>query len=230
MSIAAIVFDFGNVLGFFSHRRAAEQLAAYSATSNADAIHAFLVTGQLEADYESGRLSTNELLDRLRELFGLKGTDEEHGLAIADMFTPNEDACRLVPLLRPRHKLLLLSNTNELHYRHFRAQFAATLDLFDALVVSHEVGLRKPDPGVYRHCERLAGCRPEQCLFIDDLPANVAAARACGWQGALYRRSPDGHGDELRQVLLGAGVVFDGAGRLARPSKPTANEEGARLS
>jgi putative hydrolase of the HAD superfamily len=202
MSIRAVVFDFGNVLGYFSHRRAAEQLAAYSRTATADDILALLFDGQLEDDYESGRLSSAELLAELRRRFGLVGSDADLGKALADMFTPNAEVCALIPHLKTRYRLLLLSNTNELHYRQFRAQFADTLEHFHALVVSHEVGHRKPSPAIYRHAQGLAGCPAEHCLFIDDLPANVAAAVACGWQGIVYRQ-----GDDLRELLLRAGVA-----------------------
>ena len=56
MSVSTIVFDFGNVLGFFSHRRAAEQLAAYSDAAP-EAIQAYLFGGKLEEDFECGRMS-----------------------------------------------------------------------------------------------------------------------------------------------------------------------------
>ena len=81
--------------------------------------------------------------------------------------------------------------TNELHSRHFRRQFAEALRWFDHLVLSHEIGARKPDAAFFRHCEGLAGCRPEECLFIDDLSANVAGARACGWHGIVYTTAAD---------------------------------------
>jgi putative hydrolase of the HAD superfamily len=198
MGISTVVFDFGNVIAFFSHRRAAEQLAALGAAS-AEAIHPFLFGGQLEADYDSGRIATADYLALLRREFGLAGSDEQLARAYSDIFTPNDEVCALLPQLKGRYKLLLLSNTNDLHYRHFARQFADTLAHFDALVASHQVGLRKPHPDIYRHCERLAGCPAERCLFLDDLPANVAAARACGWQGVVYRP-----GDDLRRLLLGA--------------------------
>jgi putative hydrolase of the HAD superfamily len=204
MSITAIVFDFGNVLAFFSNRRAAEQLARYApAGVTPDDILAFVVDDELEIPFESGRLSSAEVLARLRRRFALHGSDEELTLAAADMFTPNDEVCALVPLLQGRYRLLLLSNTNDLHYRHFRRQFAPTLDRFDALVASHLVGVRKPDPAIYRHAREQAGCPASECLFIDDLPANVEAARACGWQGVVYRRS-----DDLRRLLRQAGVAI----------------------
>jgi putative hydrolase of the HAD superfamily len=96
---------------------------------------------------------------------------------------------------------MLLSNTNELHAAHFRKQFADTLAHFDALVLSHEVGLRKPSPDIYSHCHTIAGSTPGQCLFIDDLLANVEAARACGWHAILYHRGLD-----LRRELHKLGI------------------------
>jgi putative hydrolase of the HAD superfamily len=203
MSITTVVFDFGNVLGFFSHRRAAEQVAAYGDVSP-EAIQAHLFGGNLEDDYESGRISSAALIAEVRERFGLRATDEQLSRAVADMFWPNEEVCALVPLLRPRYRLLLLSNTNELHARQFVPQFRTTLAHFDHLVLSHELGIRKPDPRVYAHCEQLAGCAPRECLFIDDLPTNVAAARACGWQGIVYQRGMD-----LWQALGECGVWYD---------------------
>jgi putative hydrolase of the HAD superfamily len=210
MSIRTVVFDFGNVLGFFSHQQAAKQLAAFGAASP-EAIQSYLFGGTLEEDYESGRLTTPLLLGLLRETFHLRGSDEELGRAFADMFTPNEPVCRLVPRLKPRYRLVLLSNTNDLHYRQFRPQFADTLDCFDALVLSHEIGVRKPDRRVYDHCRNLANCPAAECLFIDDLPSNIEGARALGWQGLVYRR-----GDDLAAALAAHGVELSSPGREGR--------------
>jgi putative hydrolase of the HAD superfamily len=198
MGISTVVFDFGNVVAFFSHRRAAEQLAALG-TAPAEVILSSLFGGPLEDDYDSGRLATADYLALLRRQFGLAGSDEQIARAYSDIFTPNDEVIALLPQLKGRYKLLLLSNTNDLHYRHFRRQFADALAPFDALVASHEVGVRKPHAHIYRHCERLADCPAERCLFIDDLPANVAAAQGCGWQGVVYRP-----GSDLRQLLLSA--------------------------
>jgi putative hydrolase of the HAD superfamily len=190
MSITTIVFDFGNVLGFFSHRQAVEQLGRYSPLT-LDEMLMHLIDEQLEDDFESGRISVSEFRAVVRQRCRLKCTDDEFDVAVGDMFTENSNVCELVPLLKPRYRLLLLSNTNELHTVRFRRQFAKTLAHFDALVLSHEVRLRKPNPEIYHHCRKLADCPASQCLFIDDLPSNVEAARACGWQGIVYQRGLD---------------------------------------
>jgi HAD superfamily hydrolase (TIGR01509 family) len=200
MSITTIVFDFGNVLGFFSHRKAAEQLAVYSPLSADDILNRYL-DPRLEDDFESGRMSLPAFRQLVRQRCRVTCSDEQLDLAIADMFTPNEEVCSLIPALKPRYRLVLLSNTNELHALHFRRQFADTLAHFDALVLSHEVGLRKPCADIYARCCKLGDCAPEGCLFIDDLPANIEAARACGWQGIVYHRGLD-----LRRELQRKGI------------------------
>lgn len=58
--------------------------------------------------------------------------------------------------------------------------------MFDVVVISGEVGMRKPEPGIYHHtCERL-GLAPQRCVFVDDLPHNVAAAVETGMVGVHH--------------------------------------------
>ena len=53
-------------------------------------------------------------------------------------------------------------------------------DMFDVVVISGEVGLRKPEPEIYElTCDRL-GLQPTECVFVDDIPDNVEGARAVG--------------------------------------------------
>ncbi|HKI37353.1 MAG TPA: HAD family phosphatase [Gemmataceae bacterium] len=188
--LKTIVFDFGNVLGFFDYRLTTERLAPHSPLS-ADDIRHFIYGGELEDAYESGRITSADFLRRVRHGCGLTCPDEALTQAYVEMFWPNEEVCALVPRLRPHYKLLLGSNTTELHSRHFLRQFADTLRHFDAVVLSHEVGARKPRREFFQHAQALAGCAPEECLFIDDVPANVAGARALGWQGIGYSRGTD---------------------------------------
>jgi putative hydrolase of the HAD superfamily len=192
MSVRAIVFDFGNVVGFFDRARAASNLATFATREHELArIVQLLRHPEYEVLYETDRMSSAEILGLMRAELGLAGSDDELAHAFADMFTPNEAVCSLVPALAGRYHLALLSNTNEMHYRLFRKQFAFALDRFDHLVASHLVRLRKPDPAIYRLVQETAGCDAAQIVFVDDLPANIEAARALGWQTILYDKSVD---------------------------------------
>jgi epoxide hydrolase-like predicted phosphatase len=59
-------------------------------------------------------------------------------------------------------------------------------DLFDAVVISGEVGMRKPEPRIFRHAAVLLGLEAQQCVFIDDIQANVTAAERAGFTGILH--------------------------------------------
>ncbi|GAA3830214.1 hypothetical protein GCM10022226_58820 [Sphaerisporangium flaviroseum] len=63
-------------------------------------------------------------------------------------------------------------------------------EYFDQVVISGEVGMRKPEPRIFHHALGLVGLRPQECVFIDDIEANITAAQALGIVG-LHHRDPD---------------------------------------
>jgi putative hydrolase of the HAD superfamily len=60
-------------------------------------------------------------------------------------------------------------------------------ELFDAVVISGEAGMRKPEPRIFLHAATLLGLEPAECVFIDDIEANVLAADAVGMVGVHHR-------------------------------------------
>ncbi|GAA2423931.1 hypothetical protein GCM10010191_40100 [Actinomadura vinacea] len=74
-------------------------------------------------------------------------------------------------------------------------------ELFDAVVISAEVGMRKPDERIFRHTVGLVGLPAEQCVFIDDVEHNVTAARAVGMK-AIHHTAADATLVELRALGL----------------------------
>jgi epoxide hydrolase-like predicted phosphatase len=58
--------------------------------------------------------------------------------------------------------------------------------LFDAVVISGEVGMRKPEARIYRHVLDLLGLEPQQAVMVDDLPPNVRGAVEVGMVGVLH--------------------------------------------
>jgi putative hydrolase of the HAD superfamily len=62
--------------------------------------------------------------------------------------------------------------------------------LFDTVVISGEVGMRKPEPEIFRHAAATLGRQTSECVFIDDIEANVAAAVACGMTGIQHTDPP----------------------------------------
>ncbi|GAA4969462.1 hypothetical protein GCM10023334_093000 [Nonomuraea thailandensis] len=60
-------------------------------------------------------------------------------------------------------------------------------EVFDAVVISGEVGMRKPEPRIFQHALGLIGLAGAECVFIDDIEANIDAARALGIAGIHHR-------------------------------------------
>ena len=73
---------------------------------------------------------------------------------------------------------------------------------FDRLVLSYEVGHIKPSAAFYLACAEAAVAEPGDCVFIDDLPANVAGGRALGWHGIVFTGI-----SELREDLAQLGII-----------------------
>jgi epoxide hydrolase-like predicted phosphatase len=63
-------------------------------------------------------------------------------------------------------------------------------ELFDTVVISGEVGMRKPEPEIFVHAAATLGLEPDECVFIDDIEANVAAAIACGMTAVHHTDAP----------------------------------------
>ena len=78
-------------------------------------------------------------------------------------------------------------------------------ELFEVIVDSSEVGMRKPNPAIFRHALELLGvAAPDRAVFLDDAPGNVAGAQAAGLHGILVDAAdPVPALDELAALLTG---------------------------
>jgi epoxide hydrolase-like predicted phosphatase len=74
-------------------------------------------------------------------------------------------------------------------------------ELFDAWVISSEVGLRKPDPAIYELAAERIGRPAEACVYVDDLPGNLKPARALGMATVLHRGDALATLAEVRALL-----------------------------
>ena len=64
-------------------------------------------------------------------------------------------------------------------------------ELFDVVVISAEVGMRKPEERIFRHATELLGLEPAQCVFIDDIEQNITMARSLGLAAVHHRTAPE---------------------------------------
>jgi putative hydrolase of the HAD superfamily len=140
---------------------------------------------------ETGRLSEAEYYDRLgkhiqRELgveVSFPTDPEEVRRGLWGGIKRNEQMIAATQQIAKHYKTALLTN-NVKEWADWRQYYP--IEIFDTVVDSFEVGLRKPDPAIYHlTCERL-GVDPSKASFVDDIPANVDAARNLGLHAILF--------------------------------------------
>jgi len=108
----------------------------------------------------------------------------------------------MVAGIKERYELVLLSNTNEMHFEMLQREYPI-LRHFDKRVLSHEVGAMKPSPVIYQRAIELAGCRPDECFFTDDIEAYVEGARQVGIDAVQFVSSA-----QLQEELAKRNVVW----------------------
>ena len=107
----------------------------------------------------------------------------------------------LAELKEDGREIYALSNWSAETFPQVRERFQF-LDWFDFTVISGEIGVVKPDRQIFDFLLENTGRRAEDCVFVDDSPANTAAARELGFD-AIYFRSPR----QLRDELMNRGIL-----------------------
>ncbi len=206
----ALLLDYGGVLtapvaGSFA--RFEEELGMPSGRSFALLIRASRTSGGGPIGaLERGELSTEDFDAELRRLLTEDGYEVPTDRSLLEgLLAAMEPFGRLweLPVVARRAGLKtgLLSNSWGLSAYPFDLLRAS----FDDLVISGEVGLRKPDPAIYRLAAERLGIAPEECVFIDDLERNVEVARDLGMIGIVHRGD-----DEATIAAFDRAVGLDG--------------------
>ncbi len=200
--IKTIIFDLGKVIIPFDFRRAYERIAPNCGYSPAE-IPERLRTTDLVNRFECGALEAEPFFEQLSQILDLKVDFEEFQEIWGSIFLPETlIPASLVAGLRERHRMLVLSNTNVIHFELVRQKYPI-IGLFHHHVLSYKVGALKPEPAIYKEALRLAGCAPAECFFTDDIPAYVEGARQHGIDAVQFQNA-----EQIRSELRSRGVQW----------------------
>ncbi len=200
MTVRFVYFDLGNVLVAFDPEIACGNVARLFDVP-VERARAVVYTSGLEAALERGELSGEAFASQVRSAFAAERDptplDPPHRDpasvttaalldAISDMFTPIDSMRHTIANVRRLGLGLgILSNTCHAHWDWIaRQRYPVMAGPFDAAVLSFRVGAMKPDVAIYDVAERVTGVAPDEILFLDDRPENVAAAMRRGWRAA----------------------------------------------
>jgi putative hydrolase of the HAD superfamily len=140
---------------------------------------------------ERGDITEADFLERmergLAETLGREVSLDGFGERLMGALEPNEPLFSYLRGLRDRGlRLGLLTNNVREWEPHWRTMLPID-EVFDVVVDSGFVGMRKPEPGIYELMLERLGLPGSECAFLDDLEVNVEAARQQGMHGIVYR-------------------------------------------
>jgi putative hydrolase of the HAD superfamily len=138
---------------------------------------------ELLGHLETGRIDEAEFEPRFAALLDVASAEGLIDRLFAGML-PEEAMLAAVRAARRAGVRTGLVSNSWGQERYDRASFP---ELFDAVVISGEVGMRKPEPEIYALAAERLGLEPERIVFVDDLPGNLKPAAAIGMATVLHR-------------------------------------------
>jgi len=173
----ALLVDLGNVLVHLRIGRFVRRLQ--QRTGATGPLRDPLFAEQAYHRFARGEIGPREFHAAVERRLRLAWPYDEFVAAWTDVFEENGESVAAVRRMRAHRPVYLLSNTDTLHWESIRGRWDWTGE-FAGLHLSFEVGFEKPDPRFYRTFLEQHGLAAARCLFVDDLPENVAAARETG--------------------------------------------------
>ncbi len=191
-----MVFDLGNVVLGFDHWIICRRLSEIYGIA-ADRVFECIFTRGLEGAFDKGQLSPEAFTQECSKALGVELNVDGFKAIWSDIFWENTDVIEIIRKLRSSARLILLSNTNTWHIEHVRKQYSV-LDLFDALVLSFEIGETKPHQSIFQRAIELTRepGNPSRTAFIDDKQEYAQAARKFGLRDIHFVGA-----DQLQQQL-----------------------------
>jgi len=209
MSVEVVISDFGGVLT----SPLVESFASVQDDTGVPMEELGKAMARIEAEdgahplfeLETGRIAEVDFLAKLADALepAIGHRPEMHRFAeiYFEALNPNPEMIALMRELKHSgYRMAMLTN----NVREWEPRWRSMLpvdEIFELVVDSAFVGMRKPDAEIFElTLERLGGVSPASCLFVDDIEANVEAARALGMQAVHFRHQEQAI-TEIREAL-----------------------------
>ncbi len=193
----AVIFDLGNVLLTLHWDRMFAHFTRHTGKSQLE-LERYHATTPWGRQLASGEMSQWDYYETVAADLGFNGSYDEFAAAWSDMFSPNEPLLQIAHQLKGKLPRFVLSNTNAIHMQSIFARFPC-VDGFDGYILSHEIGVEKPDRRIYDWAVQRYRLNPGRTVFIDDLLENVHGARRAGLH-AIHHQTPVGTRTELTKL------------------------------
>jgi glucose-1-phosphatase len=197
-----LYFDLGKVLIDFSVEQMLEQVGAVAGV-DAATVRDAIIGGQMLHDLEAGRLSSRQFYEAFCAATNTRADFDRLIAAGTEIFDLNLPIVPIVAQLRQAgHRMGILSNTCDMHWDYCHRQYRIVQDCFDVYALSYKIGAVKPEAAIFEAAANLAGCRPDELFFVDDIAGHVAGAKAAGVDAVQYTTA-EALAAELRRRGIG---------------------------
>ncbi len=180
------IFDMGNVIIDIDFKRVLGVWSNLSGTPLATLSERFSM-GEVFQKHERGEISDEEFAAELSHEMGIALSFEQFSLGWQAVFVGlRTEVIDIFKRLREQgHRVVVLSNTNRLHLNYWPAHYPEIAANTDALYLSQDLGMRKPEPRIFEYVLGQEGVTASQAVFFDDVIENVEAARLMGIEAVL---------------------------------------------
>lgn len=137
---------------------------------------------------DRAEIAPSQFLDHLAKASGKESGQVQK--EILSTFVLDEEVYKLMRKLKRHYKIGLLSNFISEWLKILFEKFNLN-ELFDAMVVSTEHKMIKPDPKIYQLITQMLGVKPQEAIFIDDRESNITGAKNVGMKGILFKNLQD---------------------------------------
>ena len=176
----AIIFDLGKVVFDLSFDRVFDAWAN-SSGKKFDEIKDKFVFDELFDKFERNEISPEQFRTAVSQRLGIRLSDKDFDKGWCNLYLDIcDDIDSLLISLKRNFRLVALTNTNAIHNKVWLVKYADTLQHFERIFSSNEIGTRKPEKRSFRIVLDYLKCKPAETIFLDDNADNTKGAEELG--------------------------------------------------
>jgi putative hydrolase of the HAD superfamily len=200
--IQALLFDLGGVVIDIDFERVLDHWGRFSRYTR-DQLRARCVLDEVYERYERNEVGDADFFAHVRTLLGLQADDAEIAAGWNAVFV-GLNARVMAQVVRATRRVpgFVLTNTSACHQATWTRAYPVLFETFSGVFASTDLGMRKPERRAFDAVVERIGVDPARILFFDDMPVNVAGARAAGLRAVLV-----GDAGDVDAALAGAGLM-----------------------
>ena len=175
------IFDLGNVIVDIDFKRVLGVWSDYSRVPLASLQSKFTI-GEPFHLHERGQISDEQFAQRLGHDLGMALSYEQFSAGWQAIFVGlRKETIAVMQALRDKgHRVVVLSNTNQLHCEFWPGEYPEVAQVADKIYLSQQMGMRKPDAEIYLTLLEEEGFSANEAVFFDDNEDNINSARQLG--------------------------------------------------